>query len=435
MGLFEKRTAAFSWNVKGECFGVLMSKEGSKYKVLNHWSEKASSGAGVANSLSKGQAALGLKENDFVIVGEMGMRCSIKDLQLPCMPAKDLERSLSFSLASHFPVDPADLHWAFRVVNEKDISGQSLVRLMAIENNVWNDWLDSVGTLKVDQILPAAAVADTVLGSDVFIPKSDNLKAKANTEASSSDKGFLLSKNEDGLQTVSICSEESLESTFGAGDSPLETDVLDSGSLSSISPETQKRFSQAIILAMHGLTVNLKKEVETGFKIPQEMTPKRNVLLTTICSALAIYILALGIFQASRYIGTRKKEAASIKTVTEKILIDAKKNQIDPKQLEALQQLKLEIDESILRSASPKDALALITENLPKEFYIYNFQFRQNKATCKIKKSNPAASSDVLHKIFKDLEFFDDDVSLEDNSREISLVLKVQEKPLSEETD
>ena len=125
--------------------------------------------------------------------------------------------------------------------------------------------MDSVGTLKVDQILPAAAVADTVLGSDVFIPKSDNLKAKANTEASSSDKGFLLSKNEDGLQTVSICSEESLESTFGAGDSPLETDVLDSGSLSSISPETQKRFSQAIILAMHGLTVQSQKRSRNRF--------------------------------------------------------------------------------------------------------------------------------------------------------------------------
>ena len=440
MGLFEKRTAAFSWNVKGECFGVLMSKEGSKYKVLNHWSEKASAGAGIANSLSKGQAALGVRENDFIVVGEMGMRCSFKDIQLPCMPAKDLQRSLSFSLASHFPIDPADLHWAFRIVNEKDITGQSLVRLMAIENNVWNDWLDSVGTLKVDQILPAAAVVDSVLEKDVYIPKSDNTKPKASNsgiENDSSEKGFLVSKNEDGLQTVSICLEKDLESTFGAGDNPLDSELLELGSLNDKNPDIQKRFSQVILLAIHGLTANLKKESETGFKIPQEMVPKRNVLLTNLCLVLAIYILALGVFQGSKYIGTRKKEASSIKETTEKLMIDAKKNAIDPKQLETLQQLKIEIDEKVERLASPKDVLALITENLPKEFYVYDFYLRQNRATCKIKKSDPAASSSVLHKKFKDLDFFEDDISIEDNvtNNLITLDLKVQEKILPEEAE
>ncbi|MCH2208257.1 MAG: hypothetical protein MK132_20630 [Lentisphaerales bacterium] len=441
MGIFENRAAAFSWNTKGECFGVILSKDGGKFKVLNYWTEKASSSGGVAASLSKGQSALGLKENDTVIVGEMGMRCSFTDLQMPAMQPKDIQRSLSFSLSSHFPVDPENLHWAFRIVKEKDASGQAIVRLLAIENKHWDDWLDSVGTLKVDQIIPAVAVADSVLEKPVFIPKSDNLQSSKIVAGESSldststeSKGFLINKNEEGLQVVSICKEQDLEDTFGAGENPLSSENLDLGALSEKSGDYQKRFAQAVLMALHGLTANQKLEAETSFPVPVEMSPKRNVFLTTLCSALAVYLLALGIFQVSKFIGTRKKEAANIRAVTEKIMADSNKNAVDTKQLEALEQLKFEIDEKIDRSASPKDVLSLITKNLPKEFYLSNFQFRQDKATCKVKKSDVAASTSDLFKIFKKIDFFEDDVQIDEGSKEITLVLEVKKRNLAEET-
>ena len=164
------------------------------------------------------------------------------------------------------------------------------------------------------------------------------------------------------------------------------------------------------------------------------MSPKRNVFLTTLCSALAVYLLALGIFQASKFIGTRKKEAANIKAVTEKIIADSNKNAVDLKQLEAFEQLKMEIDDKIDRPASPKDVLSLITKSLPKEFYLSNFQCRQDKATCKVKKSDPVASSSDLFQIFKRIDFFEDDVQIDEGAKDITLVLKVEKKIIAEET-
>ncbi|MCM8530966.1 MAG: hypothetical protein NE330_07385 [Lentisphaeraceae bacterium] len=428
MGLFNKRAVGLCWNTKGECFGVVIAKKGNAYSVVSHWSEKSSSNAGgVAATLPSSTATLGIKEEDVVIAGEMGIRCSFVDVKMPPITPKEMKQSLTYSIGSYFPVNPDNLHWSFKISSDKSDNTKSTVRVMAMKNDYWDDWIDAVGTIKIDQLIPPVAVVDTVIDTPVFIfSKTDSAAGEEGR------KGFVLAKDEEGLLKVSPSLDIHSEDCFGAGEDPLEFDSLDLGPIENLKESTQQNFSQAILLALHGLETNLKQDKETTFPIPKSMAPKRNVLTSTICSALAVYLLALGIFQVSRYIGTRKKEANSIKTETVKILDGAKKIAIDAKKLEELQEIRTEIEEKLFKPASPKDVLSLITANLPDEYYLTSFQFRGDKATCKVKTSDPAASPSQLFNIFKKVDFFEDDVQVDENSRDITLVLNVLKKPVAE---
>jgi hypothetical protein len=421
MSLFSKRALGICWDSRGQCTAVLMTKKGNNFRVLDFWSDKALNQDAISPLLPQAFKEMSVSENDVVIAGEAGLKCSFVDLHLPAMVPKDMKKSLSFSLSSHFPIDPTDLSWAFRVVSEKTESGQSHVRLLATKNKNWEDSLDRVGVIKVDQIIPPIAVADSVLQGSVFI------------QSKKEGTGFVSYKDEDGLMKLKKANED--DSAFGLGSSPLVTDNLELGPLASEPIDLQGRFVESILLALHGLEVNLTKERETVFPIPKEITPKRNVLTSTLCTAIAVYLLALGIFQLSRYVGTRKKEATNIKAITKVINADMEKNSIDTTELEKLQQFEFEIEEKVVRPASPRDVLIHITKNLPKEFYLSSFHYRGEKATCKVKMTDAAASSSTLFKVFKKVDFFEDDVQVDENKGSITLILNVYKKPLEVEEE
>ena len=54
MSLFSKRAAGLCWDTKGNCFGVLLKQEGSRFVVIDHWQEKTSNPDAIANALPKG---------------------------------------------------------------------------------------------------------------------------------------------------------------------------------------------------------------------------------------------------------------------------------------------------------------------------------------------------------------------------------------------
>lgn len=425
MGLFGNRSASLTWNAKGECFGVLMEKDGQNYKVIKHWSEKASSTDTIANSIAKGYASLGIAENDFVVIGEMGMKCSFADFDQPVMNPKDMQKSLSFSLSSHFPMDPVDLHWCHRIVREKKETGQAQVRLLALKSKVWNDWLDHIGSLKVDQIMAPSAVCDAVVDSPVYIPFNI-------------EKGFLLYRNEEGyLQSQSVLEDNIENGVFGAGSEPLYMENLDTGPLDNVDDETQQKFSQAILLAMYGLTPLLQKDKETAFETPKSLIPKRNVVTKTLCGALAIFLLMLGIFQGSRYMAFKRKEAAIIDSKIKSLKDEIRIHTIDTEKLTDLGELYTEMTEKVDRPTSAKDILVVLTETLPDDFYITNFSLRSDRISCKIIVSNPERDWEDLYGIFTKEKFFDKDVQLSKGTKDISLTLKVAEPepPEQEERD
>ena len=416
MGLFGTKSASLTWNSKGECFGVLMEKDGQKYKVIKYWTEKASSTDTIASSIAKGYASLGVAENDFVVVGEMGMKCSFADFDQPIMNPKDMQKSLSFSLSSHFPMDPVDLHWCYRVVGDKKESGQSQIRLLALKNKVWNEWLDHIGTLKVDQIMPPTAVSDAVVDLPVYIPF--NL-----------EKGFLLYRNDEGyLQSQSVLEGNLEDGVFGGGNEPLKFESLDAGPLESLDLESQQKFTQAVLLALYGLSPSLSKDKETAFETPKSSIPKRNVLTKTLCGALAIFLLMLGIFQGSRYMAFKRKEAAIIDSKIKKLKDEIRLQTIDTKLLEDLTAIHGEMTQKVDRPTSAKDILVVLTETLPDDFYITNFTLRSDRISCKIIVSNPERDWEDLYEIFTKEKFFDKDVQLSKGTKDISLTLKVAEQ-------
>ena len=423
MGLFGNKAASLTWNSRGECFGVLMEKDGQKYKVLKHWNEKASSLDAVAPTIRKGYASLGIGENDVLIVGEMGMKCSFADFDQPVMNTKDMQKSLSFSLASHFPMDPVDLHWSYRVILEKKSTAQQQVRLLALKNKVWDDWIDNIGSLKVDQVMAPTAVCDSVLDIPVYVP--------LNVE-----KGFLLYHNNEGyLQSQSVREEELEEGVFGAGDYPLEHEALDIGTLNEADSEQQQKFAQAVILGLYGLSPDLKKDAETAFETPKSMTPKRNVVIKTLCGALAIFLLMLGIFQGSRYMAFKKREAALIDNKIKSLKEEIKLHSVDSKQLEQLTEIHEEMMNKVEKPTSAKDILVVVTETLPDDFYITNFSLRSDRISLKVLVSNPERDWEDLFDIFKKEKFFDHDVQISKGTRDISVTLKVAEPVKYEEQE
>ena len=413
MGIFGIKSAALTWNSKGECFGVLLEKDGQKYKVLKNWSEKASSSDAIANSLQKGYASLGISENDVVVVGEMGMKCSFADFDQPLMNPKDMQKSLGFSLSSHFPMDPVDLHWSYRVVDDKKEGSQAQVRLLALKNKVWNDWLDNIGALKVDQIIAPSAVCDAVIAEPVYIPFN-------------SEKGFVLYHNDEGfLQSNPIAADGVGEGVFGGGEEPLKHDSLDPGALVSKDSQSQQKFAQVVLLAMYGLSSCLKKDKESAFETPKTLIPKRNVVIKTLCGAFAIFLLMLGIFQGSRYMAFKKKEAANIDFKIDQLKKETKLNLVDRKNLEDLTQLHMEINDKVTRPVSAKDVLVVLTETLPDDFHLTSFSLRSDVIKCKVVVHNEERNWEDLYDLFKKEDFFDKDVQLQKGTRDISLTLKV----------
>ncbi len=413
MGIFRIKSAALTWNSKGECFGILIEKDGQKYKVLKNWYEKASSSDAVANSLQKGYASLGISENDIVVVGEMGMKCSFADFNQPLMNPKDMQKSLGFSLSSHFPMDPVDLHWSYRIVDDKKEGGQAQIRLLALKNKVWNEWLDNIGTLKVDQIMSPTAVCDAVFADPVYIPFN-------------SEKGFVLYHNDEGfLQSQSVAEDGVGEGVFGGGEDPLEHELLDPGPLASKDSNTQQKYAQTVLMAMYGLSPSLKKDKESAFETPKALIPKRNVVVKTMCGAFAIFLLMLGIFQGSRYMAFKNKEAANIDFKIEQLKKETKLNRVDSKELEDLTQLYMEMKEKVTRPVSAKDVLVVLTETLPDDFHLTSFSLRSDVIKCKVEVHNEERNWEDLYEIFKKEDFFDKDVQLQKGTRDVSLNLKV----------
>ena len=69
MGLFNQRAAGLCWDSGGRCFGVLVSREGHKYKVLKSWTQQVSNPDAIADALLQGTKNLGIKEEDLLVAG------------------------------------------------------------------------------------------------------------------------------------------------------------------------------------------------------------------------------------------------------------------------------------------------------------------------------------------------------------------------------
>lgn len=420
MGLFSQRVAAFCWDGKGTCYGVLLSRDGQNYKIIDSWSEKAKNQDSTAALISEGYVTLKVRENDLIVAGEMGMKCSFADIRQPLMKHVDMKKSLNFTLSAHFPVDPQDLTWAYRVVHEKDDSGLAHVRLFSMKNKTWNEWVDQISSIKLDRVIAPAVVADAVIDKPAYI-------------AINEEKGFIVRPNSEGmLQTELVVEEDLEEDVFGAGDSPLSYEHLDEGSLKSASVGVKKEFSQVVLLGMYALTDCLKRDKETCFDIPKSLVPKRNALIKGICSLSAVIMLLSGVLVLTKELTSRKKDSANIKFKIESLSKETKRLEIDRKKLESMQALKEEMMTKVTEWASVKDVLSLITEKLPKNFYLSSFQFRSNKVNCYVYEVEKDPNSEsILFETFKKVDFFTGvPPEVSRSTKYINLNLTVKTRPL-----
>jgi len=417
MGLFSQRSAAFCWDKHGSCFGLLLCRDGQKYKVLNSWSKVASSSELIADTIQQGYKELGVKEDDYVTAGELGMRCSFSDLMTPQMKDKDLQNSLSFSMANHFPLDAADLHWGYRIL--KSVKGEALlpVRLAALKKGLWNEWLGHIGSLKIDQLISPAAVADAVLDEAIYIPLN-------------SEKGFLLEKNEEGLfHAQNINQTEVDEDVFGAGKLGLKHDKINCSALNKLPLPQQQSFAQVILLALYGLSPLLKKDKETLFQLPQSVKPKRNIFVRTACMLCTVYLVMLGIYHYSRYLAKKKNEVRSISRKIDDLNRKIKRNTTPEKNAQALKDLYAEITENTDKPLGIKNLLSIISSKLPKEYYLKDFYAATTQVRCRIL-VNPEypeyefPDTAQLFSIFREIEIFDKDIDIAERNNEITMTLK-----------
>ena len=411
MNLFNQRVAAFTWSKDGLCLAVLMVAQGSKFSVLGSFKGQASNPGAISATLEKAVLELELKDSDLILAGELGMGSTLFDLSLPQMKALDLQNSLKFSLSNHLPIDLNELNWAYRTLNPSNNANQH-IRVIALKKSTWNQWLDHIGSLKVDLLASPAFVFDSIIQEPVFIRQNES-------------HGFLLSRDdEDMLQIQNLAEDEIDFDCFGL--SSLKHEKIDFNELTSRSIETQELFAQPILLALHGFSALLKSDKVSGLNIPVNSRPKRHTLSKNIVLFASVWLIMLGVFSLTNYLSKKNNHLKYIKNQTAQI--EAQTQASNQETQEQLNLLRTELATQIPHNHSLLIILNTITEALPSTYYLKDFRLNNQRIDIRVLSSGgTVANSSELFDIFKNIPLFNDDVPVSTRGNEITISLTLAE--------
>ena len=133
----------------------------------------------------------------------------------------------------------------------------------------------------VDALIPAAAVLDPLLGDRAV-----------SFESVGDDACFLLEPEGRGGRTVRLAKLGfATQSAFGCGETPLQADGLELGPLSAKTPDEQRAYTAAVLLAWYGVTEGLRTDRAYWPQLPVEMRPKRNRFLKYWTAGVAVYLV------------------------------------------------------------------------------------------------------------------------------------------------
>jgi len=424
--LFGKTCAAFTWNADNECFGVLMRQAGSSYKVKRFWSDKVNNSDEISGALRRGAQSLGVHDTTIIIACSSTARTSSADLSMPLLKHKDMLNALQFNVSKQSPLEQDELAWGYRILDPQASNGTPNIRVLLMRETVWSDWVDKTGSLPtgVDLLIPAVAVSDTVIKDrGVFLGKI------------SEETGIYTSPADEGPRQL-ICSrlDDIKTRLFGYGEQPLESPVIDPGKLSKAAAEEQAGFVDAVLLGAYGLTKEFSRDLITWRKVPTQMQPKRYIFAKSIAATLAVFIVLMSVFHASRFIADKSKQVNAVKSTINMERIKLKNLKFDPKKLSTVKDILQDMKDHKIQQYSTPEVLLELTERMPDKFWVTNFTLTLDSIKCSVKTTD----GDVEHMVqaMKLSPLFDkDDVRIFPRNTYTQLELKVVRKDQTSDKD
>ena len=370
MTIFSRTScAAFTWDSTGECRGVLVQGRGDRVRVRAFWQAKAGPDSSVAECLRDGFAALGAGDSTLVVAGAADAACGLAEVEVPALKTTELRAALGFELARHCPLPSERVAWGYRVLPGNAKRTRLPARIFYLRQAAWERWIEAVGGLKLDAIVPPAAVLDPLLADvGVVLPVSGG-------------ESFLLSPDGHGGRTVAAAD--------GKDDgAPAAWACVQPGPLAQLPPGEQASFAVAVLLGAYGVSSGFQADRAGGLPVPYNLQPRRNVLNRFLAAAMVAAIVVLVAVAFWREYAARSAclEALRRENADVQREIDSRSKAVAATSEGALDVLAKEMREANLELSRPSLAAVLVelTETIGTDSWSYKFDWRDGGVAIEI---------------------------------------------------
>ena len=376
MSEFARKDAiGLTWCADGSCHGVRLRRAGDSLSAVGYWT-CAGGDEELTVSLPRGLQALEPDDNTIVIVGGAESCYGLADVSVPDLNPDQLRHALQYELHKHAPVATDELAWGYRTTTAGSTGKQNQVRVTFMRETEWRRWVDNVSGLthSIDLIVPPAATVDPLLnGRSVYIPSPGR------------EQGFIYTPNGNGR--VLRCGPPP-EQTFGALPDPLDAPNLMLGGLEEMAPEEQQRYAPALLLAMYGLTRNVKGDAKTWFRVPVELQTQRHRQSRRVAVALILYIVALAAIIGGRTYMTHAHRLDRIESMQQQVERRITELEAQDSHEEFVQALASEIRGLDLTRPTLGRSLVELTELIDDQFWVSRFQWRDGRIELEVQSRN-----------------------------------------------
>jgi Tfp pilus assembly protein PilN len=332
----------------------------------------------VAECLREGVARLGAGDSALVVAGAADAACGLAEVEVPALKATELRGALGFELSRNCPLPPDLVVWGYRVLPAA--KGTRLpVRLFFLRQTAWEQWLEAVGGLKLDAIMPPQAALDPILsGSKLTLPVAGGGR-------------FLFVPNDKNGRAPTPATDGD-DDAFGGGAEPLAWDCLQPGPLAQLPAEQQAGFTAALLLGAYGVSATFQDDRSGGLPVPYNLQPRRNRLNRSLAVVLVFLAVILGVVGLWREYAARQACLAALRAENARVQDDIARQtgEIPEKGSEdSLEALGKELREASLDLRRPSLAAVLVdlTEIVGPESWCYKVDWRDGRVTVELLES------------------------------------------------
>lgn len=312
-------------------------------------------------------------DDTLVIAGSDRLGTSV-DLVMPKLSADDLHHALEFEVPKYTPLSDEDIIWGYRVIGDMGEKGQH-IRLGVVSADQWEHFISLVSSVSkgIEMILPPVMALDPAFGDVDFCTFDDG------------NNRNMLCKSSDGLREAVFVEVDPLESSFKI---PRNIDIADNCSV-----DDDEISYKAVLMAVYGLTANIRKDRRSWIKVPQTIKSKRPLSLMFINVLLLVGIMGMAIFTGVKHLSVYNKKVAVYKKHIERLKKENSKINVVKADDELISALEQEMDDVLRNRPGFTNLLTVITETVDDSHWCDSFSWDGERFSIKLKTNNE--NSDV----------------------------------------
>ncbi len=350
--------------INGVCRAVKM--EGSRKEFeIQAVAECTLEGEDNAEQIKELVDSLNPSDNSLVIAGSDRLGNTV-DLIMPKLSPEDLQSALQFEIPKYTPLSDEDVIWGYRIVGDIGEKGQHL-RLGITPATEWEHTISLLGSVStgVEMIMPPPMALDPAFGDVDYCCFDDGCNRS------------MLTKNDEGLRDAAFVEVDALTNPF-----QLPATV---GINPECSAEVDENLCKASLLAVYGLTANLRKDRRTWVKVPQTIQTKRRRSLMVVNAILALVLLGAGIYTGVSYLVAYNKEVGVYSKHVDRLKKEIEAISVVKADDKLITQLEKEMDDVLRDRPGFANLLSIITEIIDDSHWSDRFSWNGERFTIGLK--------------------------------------------------